>query len=241
MAESSGNGGARGVAPASRDVVASAVRLFTANGYEATTMDDIAAASGTSRRSLFRNFGSKEDILFAEHDALFDTVVAYLEASPEDDPAATIRAAARMVFQAYVSAREITVPRFRLVRAVPRLRDREIAMTARYQRAFSRYLTGGEPEGPRALAAEALAAAVIAAHNHVLRSWLHAPEDPIPWRQFDQAMEFVTAALGAMPRTSEAAPLGGGPAPNSVLVAVYPSAMERDDVLRRVGEALSSP
>ncbi|WP_067965165.1 TetR/AcrR family transcriptional regulator [Nocardiopsis trehalosi] len=230
-----GDDRARGGRPGRGDVVAAAVRLFTEEGYEATTMDAVAAAAGVSRRSLFRNFGSKEDILFAEHDGLFATVERYLAAAPGDDPVATVRAAARMVFQGYVSAPEITVPRYRLVRAVPRLRDREIAMTARYQAAFSRYLARGETEGDRVLAGEAVAASVIAAHNHVLRSWLHAPDRPVPWARFDRAMEYVTASLGGVLREA-----GGGAGPASVLVAVYPSGLGGDDVLRRVRAALET-
>ncbi|GAB3456443.1 TetR family transcriptional regulator [Streptomonospora sediminis] len=237
-------------------MVAVAVGLFTESGYEATTMDDIAAAAGMSRRSLFRHFGSKEDILFAEHDDLFETIERFLEAAPDDEPAATVRSAARMVFQAYVRSPAVTVPRFRLVRAVPRLRDREIAMTARYQTAFSRFLTRGETAGPRALAGEALAASVIAAHNHVLRSWLHAPEEPVPWRRFDEAMAFVSDSLGALlsdPGAAVAGPgagvdsgagaatapaEGGGRGGESVLVAVYGAEVSGEDVLARVRAAL---
>ncbi|MBV2365151.1 TetR/AcrR family transcriptional regulator [Streptomonospora nanhaiensis] len=233
--EAGGTG--RGAAPDRGAVVAAALRLFTEAGYESTTMDDIAAAAGTSRRSLFRHFGSKEDILFAELDDLFETVQRYLDAAPGDDPVATVRTAARMVFQRYAGDPAVTVPRFRLVRAVPRLRDREIAMTARYQRAFSRYLRGGAGTGPRALAAEALAASVIAAHNHVLRSWLRSPEDPVPWAGFDEAMDFVTESLGALLRAPEE---GARPAGESqaVLVAVYPARTPGADVLDRVRAAL---
>ncbi|MUL41665.1 TetR family transcriptional regulator [Streptomonospora sp. PA3] len=237
MAERTDGERARPGGQARSAVVAVAVRLFTEAGYEATTMDDVAAAAGMSRRSLFRRFGSKEDILFAEHDDLFETVERFLDAAPEDDPVATVRAAARMVFQEYVRSPEVTVPRFRLVRAVPRLRDREIAMTARYQRAFSRFLARGETSGGRALTSEALAAAVIAAHNHVLRSWLRAPHEPVPWRRFDEAMAFVTDSLGALLRDPGAAP-GGGAARESVLVAVYPADAPGEDVLARIRGAL---
>lgn len=241
MEEVSGSGRERGGSSQHRDVVAAAVRLFEREGYDATTMDAVAAESGVSRRSLFRRFGSKEDILFAEHDELFTTVVNYLEASPAGDPAGTVCAAARMVFRAYVDVPEITIPRFRLVRALPRLRDREIAMTARYQAAFSRYLARGETEGQRVLAGEALAASVIAAHNHVLRSWLHDPQQPVPWQRFDQAMEFVTRSLGAVLRDGES-PDAGTPAGEGgeVLVAVYPASAGKHEVLHRVRAALDA-
>lgn len=39
------------------------LELFVAKGYEATTLDEIAAAAGISRRTFFYYFDSKEDIL----------------------------------------------------------------------------------------------------------------------------------------------------------------------------------
>lgn len=39
-----------------------AVALITERGYEATTVDDIAARAGTSRRTLFNHFPTKSDI-----------------------------------------------------------------------------------------------------------------------------------------------------------------------------------
>jgi AcrR family transcriptional regulator len=47
-------------------IVDAAVRLFNARGFEATTADDIAEAAECSRSTLFRYFGTKEDILFGD-------------------------------------------------------------------------------------------------------------------------------------------------------------------------------
>ena len=44
-------------------LVDAAARLFAARGVDATTMDDIAAAAGTSRTSVFNYFGHKEMLL----------------------------------------------------------------------------------------------------------------------------------------------------------------------------------
>ncbi|MFA6140743.1 MAG: helix-turn-helix domain-containing protein [Hyphomicrobium sp.] len=41
------------------------LEFFIAKGYEATTLDEIAAAAGISRRTFFYYFDSKEDILLA--------------------------------------------------------------------------------------------------------------------------------------------------------------------------------
>ncbi|WP_306368377.1 TetR/AcrR family transcriptional regulator [Nocardiopsis sp. CC223A] len=219
-----------------RDVVLAAVRLFTENGFEATTMDDIAAAGGVSRRSLFRRFGTKEDILFAEHDELFAEVSRHLETA-SGEPLDVVFAAARLVLRDYLRDPEVTVPRYRLVRVHPRLRDREVAMTARYQSAFSRYLAAREGEGgpeERSLAAGVAAAALISAHNHVLRGWLRDPGQDTRgvWERYDAAMEFVRRAAGPILHPGEA------PARDRVMVAVYPADLGREELVRRLSAAV---
>ncbi|GAA3763264.1 TetR/AcrR family transcriptional regulator [Salinactinospora qingdaonensis] len=239
--------GGRSAGPSTAEVVAAAVRLFTSHGYAATTMGDIAVDIGVSRRTLFRNYGSKEDLLFAEHEDVFETVQRYLSTSANTDRVAAVCEAARMVFASFVRAPEIAVPRYHLVRALPALRDREIAMTARYQRAFSRHLAAGETDETRLLICASCAASLIAAHNHVLRAWLRAPSGPLPWERFDTALEVVTEGIRDRLRVGGAAgstqgggrPTGEGePDEDAVLVAVYPTRMEGAEVMRRVRQAL---
>ncbi|SJZ59942.1 transcriptional regulator, TetR family [Marinactinospora thermotolerans DSM 45154] len=214
-----------------RAVAVAALRLFAERGYETTTMDDIAVAAGVSRSTVFRYFGSKDDVLFAEHEGVLESVRRQLDSDTRGEPVAAVCAAARMVFQAYVGDPEISVPRYRLVRANAVLRDREIAMTARYQRAFSRHLARGR-NGERAhLEAETLAAAIIAAHNHVLRSWLKDPARAVPWARLDDALAYAVRLAG---REKEQ----GTERESGVLVAVYPAGASRDDVLARVRDAL---
>ena len=43
-----------------------ALRLFDSQGYESTTVDDVAVAAGVSRRTFFRYFESKEAVVFAQ-------------------------------------------------------------------------------------------------------------------------------------------------------------------------------
>lgn len=62
-----------------RSIVAgSAVRLYGTKGCEATSVEEIAAASGISRSTFFRQFRSKEDVVFADHDELVAQSETYL-------------------------------------------------------------------------------------------------------------------------------------------------------------------
>jgi hypothetical protein len=47
-----------------RDAIwAVAIDLFAEKGFDETTLDDIVAAAGTSRRTFFRHFESKRDLI----------------------------------------------------------------------------------------------------------------------------------------------------------------------------------
>jgi AcrR family transcriptional regulator len=59
-----------------------AMALFLKRGFEATTIDDIAAAADISRRSFFHYFASKEDVVFAWQDDSSHAVVAAVSARP---------------------------------------------------------------------------------------------------------------------------------------------------------------
>jgi AcrR family transcriptional regulator len=50
------------------EIVDVALDLFLRNGFEATTVESIAAKAGCSPRTFYRYFGSKEDVMF--HDLL---------------------------------------------------------------------------------------------------------------------------------------------------------------------------
>jgi AcrR family transcriptional regulator len=58
----------------------SAMTLFLERGFEATTLDDIAAAADISRRSFFHYFESKEDVVFAWQEDLTAALIAAVAA-----------------------------------------------------------------------------------------------------------------------------------------------------------------
>ena len=66
--------------------------LFIEKGHDATTLDEIAAAAGISRRTFFYYFKSKDDILLSLQSGMGDMIVAAVRAAPPDKrPLAAIR------------------------------------------------------------------------------------------------------------------------------------------------------
>lgn len=70
----------------SQRIVEAGTRLFIAHGYEATTLDAIAAEAGISRRTFFYYFKSKDDILLSMQSGLGDMLAAALQSEPVDQP-----------------------------------------------------------------------------------------------------------------------------------------------------------
>src|SRR5260370_25201222 len=59
--------------------------LFLEHGFEATTLDDIAAAADISRRSFFHYFASKEDVVFAWQEESTAALIAAVAARPANE------------------------------------------------------------------------------------------------------------------------------------------------------------
>ncbi len=63
-----------------------AVDLFVEKGYDETTIDDLAAAAGMSKRTLFRYFASKEELVMGKYEVLGEQLAEDLAARPAGEP-----------------------------------------------------------------------------------------------------------------------------------------------------------
>lgn len=68
------------------EIMAAAQRLFLARGYEATTVDEIAAEAQMSPRSVYRYFPAKDDLLVGRFAESANTVVEALRTRPVGEP-----------------------------------------------------------------------------------------------------------------------------------------------------------
>ncbi|MCS0638506.1 TetR family transcriptional regulator [Streptomyces sp. LP05-1] len=237
-----------------RELAAAAMELFATKGYEATTVDEIAAAAGVARRTFFRHFRSKEEAIFPDHDDTLVRAEAVLNAAPaHEHPLDTVCRGIKEVMKMYAASPALSVERYRLTREVPTLREREIASVARYERLFTRYLLGHFDERDHhdgnadPLLAEVAASAVVTAHNHVLRRWLRAGGRGDVEAQLDHAFGIVRKTFGSGIGVGRA---GGAPAraataasvsaQGDVLVAVARTDAPLDEVMRTIEQALST-
>ena len=103
-----------------------ALRLFLANGYDATTVEEIAAAAGVSHMTFFRYFPSKHAVV--ENDDYDPMLAELIRARPADEgPLTAIRRALAGALRAMPVAEQSTVlVRARLIFGVPALRARQI-------------------------------------------------------------------------------------------------------------------
>lgn len=104
------------------------LKLFVEKGYEATTLDAIAAASGISRRTFFYYLKSKEDVLLAHESGNFPQALrpTFLKQSPRQSPLN----AARKTFLALASMyqTEESIVADRILRSIEPLRLRKEAL-----------------------------------------------------------------------------------------------------------------
>jgi AcrR family transcriptional regulator len=222
--------------PMRETLVAAAFRLFLERGYEQTTVDDIVALAGVGRRSFFRYFPSKEDVVFPDHERCLADMQAFLAASPEDtDPVRRVCDAARLVLSMYAENPAFSVQRYHLTKKVPGLRAYELSVVWRYERALAEYLRGrlgGRPDG--ILRADVIAAAVVAAHNNALRSWLRSEGRDDAGAAVDHALGYAQSAFGGVsvpPR---------GESPKDVVVVAARRGTPLWQVVREVEAALAS-
>jgi AcrR family transcriptional regulator len=208
-------------------VVAAALELFERQGFEATSVEQIAQAAGVSRSTFFRQFGGKEDVVFADHEVLLDELRIWL-ARGHLDPWAAVCEGSERVFRHFAADPEVARRRYQVVRQVPALREREIVTVFRYERLFDDYLRQAVP-GLDPLDAVGFAALVTAVHNHVLRRLLRGGRVRIG---------VLRSALDDVRRRYGVHPDGTVTGPDDIVVAVFPRRMPPAEVSRRLRDRL---
>jgi AcrR family transcriptional regulator len=178
------------------EIVSVATELFARDGFEATTVDDIAAAASISRSSFFRYFATKEDVVLQLMVDAGEQVAAAIGKRPEDEsPWVSLRRG----FDELVGemeghperAREATL----LIRRSPALHAAHLQRCSDWSKLIEaqlapRLLDGG-PIGGEALRAAALVGAALACLEAANQAWTAAGRTRPFGALLDDAMSAV--------------------------------------------------
>lgn len=107
-------------------IVREALRLFAERGYRGTTVDDIADAADVSRRTFFRYFDRKEDVVLGWLDDVGEDLVAILAARPRSEPPLdAVRASVLTLVDGYRERPADALAGARVIETTPAVRARE--------------------------------------------------------------------------------------------------------------------
>jgi mycofactocin system transcriptional regulator len=188
-------GAGRPPATTRADIERAAFALFADRGFDETTVDDIAAAAGIGRRTFFRYFGSKNDVVWGEFDRGLEHFRAVLDAG---DAGRSWPEALREAVVDFNSLDPALVPlhrdRMELILHVPALQAHATLMYARWRDVVTEFVaarTGAKPDAllPRLVGHTALAAAVAA-----YEQWLAEPGSRLA-DLLDEAMRHLELGL----------------------------------------------
>src|ERR1700760_3214535 len=134
-----------------------ALDLFCEQGYEETTVADIAARAGLTKRTFFRYFGDKREVLFSGSKILEETFIkGVLDAPADATPLDAIAAGLDESAKIFEGIPERAGRRQMLMAATPELQERELIKMAKLAAAVAGALQKRGVEEPGAgLAARA--------------------------------------------------------------------------------------
>jgi AcrR family transcriptional regulator len=156
-----------------RALVQAGNRRFHRDGFEATTIDDICAEVGVSRRTFFRYFANKEAIAFPHRAERLERFVELLESAPvSESPISSLRRIAGIFAREYSANREPLLAQQRLIARTPSLVARENEIDRDWEEAmavvFAQRFAG---VNDAALRARMMAGAAIGLIRATMRHW----------------------------------------------------------------------
>lgn len=176
-----------------------ALQLFLERGYEETTVEDIAAAAGIGRRTLFRYFPSKNDLPWGDFDALLTMMREHLRDLRPDVPVMEALRGAIIEFNRFPPEQiALHRERMRLLLEVPALVAHSSLRYQDWRTAVAEYVArriGGAVDD---LEPQAVAWACLGLCLAAYQEWLHHEEEDL-LVLIDRAFHRLEASFGRIP------------------------------------------
>jgi mycofactocin system transcriptional regulator len=150
-----------------------ALELFLERGFDETTVDDIAAAAGIGRRTLFRYFTSKNDLPWGDFDASLEGMRRFLDGSTVELPLVDTLTSAVVEFNRF-PVEEIPYhrERMRLLLNVPALVAHSTLRYAAWRQVVAEYVSTRLDVAPGSLAPQTIAWVCLGASLSAYEQWL---------------------------------------------------------------------
>jgi len=174
-----------------------AFRLFAQRGFEATTLDDIAAEVGIARRTLFRYFPSKNDIAWGEFDRTLDGFRDLLAATPDDVPLLQAVASGVVAFNEFPA--DATPPhaeRMRLILRTPALQAHSVLRYAQWRQVIADYAARRLEVSPDDLQPQLLGHLALALALTAYDQWLRDTSSSLPTQIEEAARALISLPAG---------------------------------------------
>jgi AcrR family transcriptional regulator len=177
------------------EVMRHAWLLFSAQGFEATTVDQIAAAAGMSRRTFFRYFTGKDELVLERLVEAGERIAAALRGRPDDEPVwVSLRTAFDEVVRQQEEYADLARPLQIMLRTEPAVRASVVERRRRWQELLAPAVAVRLPRrhGGRTpdLRADAVVAAALSCLEVAQETWADHPGSRLS-TLLDQAMTAV--------------------------------------------------
>jgi AcrR family transcriptional regulator len=172
-----------------------ALRLFMQKGFDATTVEEIAAAAGVSHMTFFRYFPTKEDVVIEDdYDPLIE---AMIRARPANEPPieAIRQVVKELAEQIYLADRGAILARMQLFMQVPALRARLWEHGGGTEQIFTRVIAERMGCAENDLRVHVVSSACMAAIATALFTWTSSPDTCEMPEMIDQALRILQKEL----------------------------------------------
>lgn len=154
-------------------IEAAAFQLFDEHGFESTTVEQIAAAAGIGRRTLFHYYPSKNDIPWGQFDENLQHLAQRLRTMPEGMPAAE---AVQRAVKEFNHVDEAAIPqhrrRMRLLMDTPALQAHSAIRHAAWRGVIAAYVAERRGESPDDLYPRTIGRVALALALSAYQQWL---------------------------------------------------------------------
>jgi mycofactocin system transcriptional regulator len=161
-------------------VARTALALFVEQGFEETTLADIARALGIGRRTLFRYFASKNDMVWGHFDGVLERLRASLADAPEGERTMDTLARAVVTSNHYEGeALDDLRLRMTLITTVPALQAHSMVRHAEWRRVVSGFVAARLRQDPEDLVPLMVGHMALAASMAAFVRWVAHPDEDL--------------------------------------------------------------